>query len=422
MTHTRHTLVALGLFAVACGGTVNTVSDGIGGGAQAGNGGVTAGAGGNSPSGGAAGASGVVVAGAGGAGIAGAGGAGIAGAGGVVAGAGGIAGASGGGGVAGDAGLDGRDGDVCPTGTVTFRMKPAPGKQWCTNSSAWDWFSIRPLGGQNLQWMPPCIGCNDGGPGWGPMGTDWLQVSWDGAYYGMVQCDASAHYCADKHCAPPGKYVATWRAGPAEADGTCRYGSTPVIHEETFDWPATTTLSWVTGESDGGSPTTCGGEPVWLPTSTGFSFNVSGGMPLPTVTDAGCRAANVTYDVSTSAGTLSRRGCDPAGPLDQSFALTALEVDQIKRTMGALWTTCASSRCGADAPSQVLAVWEGTDAKPPRTFTGDFYAGCPYNTPTPPYVDNGALFALEADLKAIIAARWDGADPPWESGVDAPGD
>jgi hypothetical protein len=27
-----------------------------------------------------------------------------------------------------------------------------------------------------------------------------------------------------------------------------------VIHEETFDWPATTTVSWVMGEStDGGS-------------------------------------------------------------------------------------------------------------------------------------------------------------------------
>jgi hypothetical protein len=252
-------------------------------------------------------------------------------------------------------------------------------------------------------------------------------LSWDGTYYELNSCDAASTVCEEKRCAPPGKYVATWRAYPAAADGSCQYGSTLIIHEETFDWPATTTLSWVIGESDGGSPTTCGGDPVWLPTSTGFSFNVSGGMPLPTVTDAGCRFTNATYDVSTSAGTLSNRGCDAAGSFDRSLQLTASELDTVQKTMGALWTTCPSSWCGADAPSQVLAVWEGSDATPPRVFTNDFYAGCSGRTPTPPYVGYDALFGLEAQLKMIIAAHWDGGvrtdgGIPWDSDVDAPTD
>jgi hypothetical protein len=85
-------------------------------------------------------------------------------------------------------------------------------------------------------------------------------MDWDGAYYVYKNCNAGLAACTvEKHCAPPGKYVATWpgflrSAVDGGGAGSCSYARPPsATHEVTFDWPATTTFSWVVSEAaDGG--------------------------------------------------------------------------------------------------------------------------------------------------------------------------
>jgi hypothetical protein len=383
-------IVAVGLFLAACDGE-SILSADVDGSAA------VPGAGGNSGNGG-AGASGV--GGAVGGNSAAGGAAGVSGS---VGGAGGAAGA----GAGGAAGAGGTTvGGTCPTGSVTLRMKPLSGQTWCASDAVYDSFTIRPLGGQPLNWVAPSIGVADGGAYYRPLGSEGQQMTWDGTYYLIKACDAGV-YCLDERCAQPGKYVAAWRASPAAADGSCTGTATPVTHEVTFDWPATTTLSWVIGESPEGGPpdAACGGDPVWFATSTDFSLHVGGSMPNPSFGDGGCRFEDLTYEISTSTGMLSKRGCDWNGPFDQAFRVTASEMDTIAKTMGALWTTCPGSQCAADGYGRVLNVWEGTDALPPRVFTNDLSAGCPSSTSRPPYVSDSALGGLEASLNKIIAAH-----------------
>jgi hypothetical protein len=88
------------------------------------------------------------------------------------------------------------------------------------------------------------------------MGPDWSPMTWDGTYYDYKACDAGpawAMLCAEKHCAPPGKYIVRWSAWPL-ADAGCQWsGTNGGSHEETFDWPATATISWEMDVSaDGG--------------------------------------------------------------------------------------------------------------------------------------------------------------------------
>jgi hypothetical protein len=152
-----------------------------------------------------------------------------------------------------DAGLDADlDAEVCATGRVTFRITPAPGQIWC-GTCPWMWFAIRPVGGEPLAWARPCFGCQDAGCSVDPLGSDGMEVAWDGTYYVPDPCDADPPWSctATKHCVASGAYVATLVAYQPSGD-SC-WPAESVTREVTFDWPARTTITWVTGAStDGG--------------------------------------------------------------------------------------------------------------------------------------------------------------------------
>jgi hypothetical protein len=156
---------------------------------------------------------------------------------------------------AGDASVDAdadADSEICPTGKVTFEMSAGSWHTYCANTCNAAWFSIRPPGGDPYALAAPCMGCMDAACPFSTLGAYAVTTSWDGTYYVYKNCQPFTSACVvEKHCAPPGKYIATWTA--YAPNGSCNEPSYSMSHEATFDWPATTSLWWaVGGPVDGG--------------------------------------------------------------------------------------------------------------------------------------------------------------------------
>jgi hypothetical protein len=160
----------------------------------------------------------------------------------------------------------------CPTGTVTFELRLAPGAggtTYClgppTSCTDSEWLSIRPAsGGDALSQVFGCVpDCNDCQPVVCPnicaiasaLGDGGVSRSWNGTYYTHATCGASLD-CASNECAPAGNYVATLCGFPEAADasptrGECNGATPPTCVDVPFAWPPPSGSAVVVGELGG---------------------------------------------------------------------------------------------------------------------------------------------------------------------------
>lgn len=160
----------------------------------------------------------------------------------------------------------------CPTGTVTFELRLAPGAggtTYClgppTSCTDSEWLSIRPAsGGDALSQVFGCVpDCNDCQPVACPdicaiasaLGDGGMSRSWNGTYYTHTTCGASLD-CASNERAPAGNYVATLCGFPEAADasptgGECNGATPPTCVDVPFAWPPPSGTAVVVGEIGG---------------------------------------------------------------------------------------------------------------------------------------------------------------------------
>jgi hypothetical protein len=140
----------------------------------------------------------------------------------------------------------------CASGKVTLQMKgTAASSDYCIGADcSWEWLTISTANGEALSRSHECVsdcadcrlvGCTGSCAAPRQMQPDGETAEWDGTYWvGGATC-GSGVACADKRCAPPGKYIAKMCAYANQTPdgvGACGSGSARICVDVEFNLPA----------------------------------------------------------------------------------------------------------------------------------------------------------------------------------------
>jgi hypothetical protein len=141
---------------------------------------------------------------------------------------------------------------ACTSGTVTFHMRTADGRNashcvglGCTE----EWVAVRTPQGARV---PLNLGCNTTCEACRPVACPLIciapkhmrpegeRLTWDGTYWADANCGTEKHLCRTKRCVSPGKYIARMCAAESASDAGqfCVVTGSEKCVELEFDYPS----------------------------------------------------------------------------------------------------------------------------------------------------------------------------------------